>query len=160
MKSFLVGVLKKNQMRHLFGKHSESLCDYSSITLEEISGTAYVALFRLENNHFECHTLDDIESWFSKGKSTLPNTRAKVTEADINRVYKFYEVMNPPPPPPSHPPPPSPPPPPRSPRRSPSISSSPNDRFRFVTTRRGSQRRSPQSGDRYRFVTTRRGSRR
>ena len=150
MKCFLVGVLKKNQMRHLFGKHSESLCEYNSITLDKIPGTAYVALFRLENDHFECHTLDGIESWFSKGKTTLPNTRANVTDADINRVFKFSQIMNPQPPPPSYPPPPSPPPPPRSPRRDSS------DRFRFVTTRR---RRHHSSPDRFRFVTTRRGSR-
>lgn len=139
MKCFLVGVLKKNQMRHLFGKHSESLCDYNSITLDKILGTTYVALFRLENDHFECHTLDEIESWFSKGKTTLPNTRANVTDADIQRVFRFYQIMNPPPPPP---------PPPRSPRRDSS------DRFRFVTTRGGRQHSSP---DRFRFVTTRRG---
>lgn len=154
MKCFLVGVLKKNQMKHLFGKHSESLCDYNSITLDKIPGTTYVALFRLENDHFECHTLDEIESWFSKGKTTLPNTRANVTDADINRIFRFHQIMNPPPPPPSYPPPPSPPPPPRSPR-SPRRDSS--DRFRFVTTRRGRQHSSP---DRFRFVTTRRGSRR
>lgn len=143
MKCFLVGVLKKNQMSHLFGKHSESLCQYNSITLEKIQGVTYVALFRLENDRFECHTLDDIEMWFSKGKKTLPNTRAQVTEADIKRVLKFHEVMSPQPPPPPYPPPPSPTP--------------PLSPYRFVTTRR---RNSFSDSDRYRFVTTRRGSRR
>ena len=147
MKSFLVGVLKKNQMKYLFGKHSESLCEYNSITLEEISGTSYVALFRLENDRFECHMLQDIESWFSKGKTTLPNTRADVTDADINRVYMFHKGTYPPPKPssPLQNSPRSPPPPPRP--RAPVSRLIPysNDRFRFVTTRSGQNSRRPTS---------------
>ena len=53
-----------------------------------------------------------------KGKTTLPNTRANVTDADINVVFRISQVINPPLPP-------------RFPRRDSS------DRFRFVTTRRG-----------------------
>lgn len=106
MKGYLVGILKKGEMKHLFGKHSESLCEYNSISLEKITRTTYVVLFRLENDHFECHTLDDIEQWFSKNKTVLPNTRAELTMADINRVLEFYSILNPPPPPPSSPPPP------------------------------------------------------
>ena len=143
IKAHLVGVLKKGEMKHLFGKYNDSLCDYNSISLERIPRTAYVALFRLDNNHFECHLLEDISEWFLKDKNKLPNTRGLVSEADIKRVLVFYNTINPPPPPPPEP----------SIRIPDYYNGSPN-RFEHVTTRRG--RNYGGSPNRFQHVTTRR----
>ena len=86
-------------MQHLFNHHIPNICDYNSITLDKITRSSYVALFRLQNNHFECHTLEDIAKWFLRNKTALPNTRADVTNADIKRTIDFYYTIYPPPPP-------------------------------------------------------------
>ena len=100
MKANLVGILKKGEMKYLFDKHdNDALCNEDVFNLEPVPRSSYVVLFRLESNHLECHPLEGILEWFSRGKTQLPKSRGTVSNADIERVMKFIYTIQPPPPP-------------------------------------------------------------
>lgn len=78
----------KNEMEKLKEGLGEN-CKTDLISLEDISPTDWVVLFRYDfkgKDYYKCYGRDSLREWFSYHNTTLPDSRNPVSEADIARV--------------------------------------------------------------------------